>query len=68
MQEIKDEKAWEWLSENELSYKIWNNKYRYNNESFNEWLDRISAGNEKVKKLIKKLSLFLPSVVMIVTS
>ena len=52
MIEIKDEKAWKWLSENELSYKIWNNKYRNNNESFDEWLDRISAGNEKVKKLI----------------
>lgn len=52
MIEIKDEKAWKWLLENELSYKIWNNKYRYNNESFDEWLDRISAGNEKVKKLI----------------
>ena len=52
MIEIKDEKAWKWLLENELSYKIWNNKYRYNNESFDKWLDRISAGNEKVKKLI----------------
>lgn len=52
MIETKDEKAWKWLSENELSYKIWNNKYRHNNESFDEWLDRISAGNEKVKKLI----------------
>ena len=52
MIEIKDEKAWKWLLENELSYKIWNNKYRYNNESFDEWLNRISAGNEKVKKLI----------------
>lgn len=52
MIEIKDEKAWKWLSENELSYKIWNNKYRYNNESFDDWLDRVSGKNEKVKKLI----------------
>lgn len=49
---MRDEKAWKWLNENELSYTIWNNKYRYNNESFDEWLDRISAGNESVRELI----------------
>ena len=52
MTEIKDEKAWKWLNENELSYTIWNNKYRYNNESFDEWLDRVSAKNDTVKDLI----------------
>ncbi len=52
MIEIKDEKAWKWLNENELSYTIWNNKYRYNNESFDEWLDRVSAKNDTVKDLI----------------
>jgi len=42
----------EWLSGNELSINIWNKKYRYNSENFNEWLDRVSNHNEKIKKLI----------------
>lgn len=42
----------EWLLDNELSLKIWHNKYQYNNETFDQWIDRISAGNEEVKKLI----------------
>ena len=37
-----DNKAFEWLNNNELSYKIWDNKYRNNNESFDDWLDRVS--------------------------
>lgn len=49
---MRDEKAWKWLNENELSYTIWNNKYRYNNESFDEWLDRVSGRNDIVKDLI----------------
>lgn len=51
---MKDEKAWKWLNENELSYKIWNNKYRYNDESFDSWLKRVSGGNKDVEKLIKE--------------
>ena len=47
-----DENALKWLNGNELSYKIWNNKYRYNNESFTDWLDRISDGNDSIKELI----------------
>lgn len=49
---MKDEKAWKWLNENQLSYDIWEKKYRYNNESFDEWLDRVSGGNEKLRALI----------------
>lgn len=49
---MRDEKAWKWLNENELSYTIWNNKYRYNNESFDEWLDRVSGKDDIVKDLI----------------
>lgn len=52
MNNIFDEKAFKWLNENQLSYDIWNNKYRFNNESFDEWLDRVSAKNEKIKQLI----------------
>ena len=47
-----DEKAWKWLNENELSYKIWNNKYRNDNESFDAWLDRVSNKNVEIRRLI----------------
>ena len=49
---MKDEKAWKWLNENELSYKIWNNKYRNDNESFDAWLDRVSNKNGEIRRLI----------------
>lgn len=45
----------EWLGEdNSLGIDIWERKYRYNNESFDEWLDRVSGGNEDVKRLIRE--------------
>lgn len=45
----------EWLGENnQLGIDIWERKYRYNNESFDEWLDRVSGGNIDIKDLIKK--------------
>lgn len=47
------EEAFVWLKQNELGYDIWNNKYRYNNESFDEWLDRVSNGNSKIRQLVK---------------
>lgn len=50
---MKDKKAWEWLNQSDLGYDIWERKYRYNNESFDEWLDRISDSNETVKNLIE---------------
>ena len=42
----------QWLNNNELSIKIWHNKYQNNSESFDEWLDRVSSKNDAVKKLI----------------
>lgn len=48
----EDLKAKEWLNNNELSYKIWNNKYRNGEESFDEWLLRVSGGNKDVANLI----------------
>ena len=43
----------EWLGlENKLGIDIWAKKYQFENETFNEWLDRVSNGNEDVKKLI----------------
>lgn len=48
--EIKD-----WLGEdNQLGIDIWSKKYQYNNETFEEWLDRVSGGNEDVRELIKE--------------
>lgn len=48
-----DQKAWKWVGESQIGYDIWNNKYRYNNESFDEWLDRVSGGNLVLRKLIE---------------
>lgn len=45
----------EWLGEdNELGISIWERKYRNNNESFDEWIERVSGGNKSVGELIKK--------------
>lgn len=44
----------EWLNNNQLSLDIWNNKYRYKNESFEEWLDRVSGHNSEIKRLIRE--------------
>ena len=43
----------EWLGENQLSLDIWHKKYQINNESFEDWLDRVSGKNEYVKNLIR---------------
>lgn len=44
----------DWLNKNQLSLDIWEKKYRFQNESFEDWLNRVSGGNEDVKKLIKE--------------
>lgn len=49
---MKCEKAYKWLNENDLSYDIWDKKYRYKGESFDEFLERVSGGNEELKQLI----------------
>ena len=41
-----------WLNNDQLAIDIWNRKYRNNNETLDEWFDRVSGGNEKLKKLI----------------
>ena len=51
----------EWLGEdNELGINIWYNKYRQNNETFLEWVDRITGGNEEYKRVILA-KLFIPA-------
>lgn len=43
----------EWLGEeNTLGIDIWEKKYRNNNESFDEWLLRVSGGDKDIEKLI----------------
>ena len=44
----------EWLNNNQLSLDIWNNKYRYKDENFEQWLERVSGGNSDIKKLIRE--------------
>ena len=46
-------KVEDWLgAENQLGIDIWNKKYRYGNETFDEWLDRVSGGDADVRQLI----------------
>jgi ribonucleoside-diphosphate reductase alpha chain len=43
-----------WLGEdNTLGQDIWRKKYKYNNETFKEWLTRVSNGKEELKEAIK---------------
>ena len=37
----------------QLGEDIWKNKYQYEGESFDEWLDRISGGDKELRKLIE---------------
>lgn len=41
-----------WLP-TEIGQTIWTKKYRNENESIDNWFDRVSGGNEKLKKLIQ---------------
>ena len=50
----KEKRVLEWVNNNNFSYDIWNNKYRYNNETFDEWLDRVSGGDLKIRQLIEE--------------
>ena len=43
----------EWLNGNQLSLDIWNKKYRNEDETFEEFLDRICVGQENIKDLIR---------------
>lgn len=44
----------DWLGkDNTLGIDIWKNKYQHDNESFEDWIDRISGGNKDISQLIK---------------
>ena len=45
----------EWLGkDNQLGKDIWEGKYRYNNETFDEWISRVSGGNTTIAQLIRE--------------
>ena len=53
MKNNTDEQLKQWLGkDNQIGIDIWHKKYRYNNESFDEWVDRVSGGDEDIKELI----------------
>ena len=48
--DIKD-----WLgADNQLGIDIWTKKYCYNNETFDQWLDRVSGGNKEIRNMIEE--------------
>lgn len=44
----------DWLGDNDLALAIYNKKYRNGDESFEEFLDRVSGKNKAIKELILK--------------
>lgn len=50
-----DKELAKWLGMEEgLPIDIWNKKYKFENETFEEWLDRVSGGDEAIRQLIKE--------------
>lgn len=53
-----EKEVFDWLDcqteVNEIPYQIWNNKYRYGSENFQQWLDRVSNGDAEISRLIKE--------------
>lgn len=42
-----------WLGkDNKLGMDIWEKKYKYDGETFNEWLERVSGGESELKEMI----------------
>lgn len=44
----------QWLNNYQLGIDIWKKKYQKNDETLDEWFDRIANGNEEVKKIIQE--------------
>lgn len=43
----------EWLgNENTLGLSIWENKYQFDGETFENWLDRVSGGDNDIRQMI----------------
>ena len=50
----------DWLgADNQLGIDIWERKYRRNDETFDQWLDRVSGNDSRVRELIVKKK-FIP--------
>ena len=50
----------EWLGKNNtIGLDIWKNKYQWNNETFDEWLDRVSGGDNELRELIAERKIML---------
>ena len=48
----------EWLgTDNNLGCQIWHKKYQYNKETLDEWFDRVSGGDQDVRRLIEEKKL-----------
>lgn len=53
MSETREMTVQDWLgAENQIGIDIWEKKYRYNGESFEQWLDRVSGGDPELRQLI----------------
>lgn len=48
---VKETTLKEWLGDSQLGTDIINKKYLQENETFMEWAERVSGGNQKVKRL-----------------
>lgn len=42
----------EWLNNDQLGIDIWTKKYRYKDETLDEWFDRVSGGDPEIRRLI----------------
>lgn len=55
MDKITERQLNKWLGEdNTLGKDIWERKYRYGDETLEEWFDRVSGGDEELRQLIKE--------------
>ena len=51
----------DWLGkDNKLGIDIWCKKYQRGTETFDEWLERVSGGDEEVANLIREKKFILP--------
>ena len=43
----------DWLGvDNTLGIEIWNKKYRHGDETFDQWLDRVSGGDNEIRRMV----------------
>lgn len=42
----------QWLNNDQLGIDIWNKKYRFKNESLEQWFDRVSGGDPEIRRMI----------------